>query len=25
LPIAVRQIPVYLDHVQRFIEKESHG
>lgn len=25
LPIAVRQIPVYLDHIQRFIEKESLG
>ncbi|MEX2493294.1 MAG: HepT-like ribonuclease domain-containing protein [Nitrospirales bacterium] len=25
LPIAVRQIPLYLDHIQRFVEKESHG
>ena len=25
LPIAVRQIPVYLDHIQRFVEKESQG
>ena len=21
LPVAVRQIPVYLDHIQRFVEK----
>jgi len=25
LPIAVRQIPLYLDHIQRFVEKESQG
>lgn len=25
LPIAVRQIPVYLDHIRRFVEKESQG
>jgi uncharacterized protein YutE (UPF0331/DUF86 family) len=25
LPIAVRQIPVYLDHIQRFVEKLPKG
>jgi uncharacterized protein YutE (UPF0331/DUF86 family) len=25
LPIAVRQIPLYLDHIRRFVEKESQG
>lgn len=25
LPVAVRRIPVYLDHIQRFVEKLSQG
>lgn len=25
LPVAVRQIPVYLDHIQRFVEKLPQG